>query len=291
MPPRFAVAAIVAFWLATTAHIAYRDWWPRVFASGPPPVAIELADEAKQNIPAKWSLYRNGKPIGRLTTQMKYHDADDAFQFTYRYARLQLEQGGVTLVIPDATSDMRISRHGDLKEQTLSGKLEVIAGRSTFEGQIHVRGTVEKGVLTGRGEIKSSFGDFAGDLEPVPVKRGQPLNPLQPVNRITGVHGGLRWEVHEYNPLQDALANLIRKQLAKSGLPFGDAGPKDSLVAEVGAAPRDLTWQGQEVACWVIEYRRKAGPIARTWVQVKDGKVLRQEAFEGDEALMFERED
>ena len=291
MPPRVAVAGIVVFWLATTAYVAYRDVWPRLFASGPPPVAIELADEAKQNIPAKWTLYRNGKEIGKLATLMKYHDATDEFQFTYKYRNLRLEQGGVVLEVPEATSDVRMTRGGDFKEQSLSGRLQIVVRKSQFEGHITVRGVVAGGVLTGRGEVTSSFGDFAGDLDPVPVRQGQPLNPLQPVNRIAGVSGGHRWIVHEYNPLQDALADLIRKQLAKSGLPLGDAKAKDPLLAEVAGASRNLTWQGQEIACWVIEYRRKEDPIARTWVQVKDGKVLRQEAFEGGETLVFERED
>ncbi len=168
----------------------------------------------------------------------------------------------------------------------------MLAGKTKFEGTIRVRGVVTDGVLTGRGELKSSFGDFAGDLEPVPVQRGQPLNPLQPVNRISGVRGGMRsWVVHEYNPLQDALADLLRKQLAKSGLPLGDPKPKDSLIAEVGSSPQALTWQNEEVACWVIEYRRKDDTIARTWVRASDGKVLRQEAFEGGETLTFDRED
>ena len=64
MPSRFAVAGIFAFWLVTTGYVAYRDLWPRVFASGPPPVSIELADEARQGIPAKWTLYRNDQKAG-----------------------------------------------------------------------------------------------------------------------------------------------------------------------------------------------------------------------------------
>lgn len=291
MPPRIAVAGIVAFWLAVTAYVAYRDVWPRLFATGPPPVSIELADEAKQSIPAKWALSRNGKKVGRLTTQMKYLDKDNTFQFTYRYSDLTLAQGGITLRVPDATSDVRMTRDGDLKEQTMKGKIEVQAGKTKFEGTIDVRGVVTNGVLTGSGEVKSTFGDFGGDLDPVPVKSGQPLNPLQPVNRIANVQGGHRWFVSEYNPLQDALADLIRKQLAKSGLPIGDAKPKDALLAEVGGSPRNLTWQNQEVACWVIEYRRNEDAVARTWVRVTDGKVLRQESFEGGETLVFERED
>ncbi|MBP3959816.1 hypothetical protein J8F10_31600 [Gemmata sp. G18] len=291
MPPRSAVAVIVAFWLAITAYIAYRDVWPRVFASGPPPVTIELADEAKQNIPARWTLYRNGQRVGKLTTLMKYHDADDAFQFSYRYTQLQLEQGGITLEVPEATSDVRMTRSGDLKEQSLTARVKAVTRGITIEGTIDVRGEVKNNKLTGRAELKSALLTIASDLEPMEVKQGQPLNPLQPVNRINGVRGGHRWNVHEYNPLQDALGDLIRKQIAKSGISLGAPKPKASLIADVDRSPRNLLWQNQEIACWVIEYRRDADVIARTWVQVTDGKVLRQEASEGGESLMFDRED
>jgi hypothetical protein len=40
----------------------------------------------------------------------------------------------------------------------------------------------------------------------------------------------------------------------------------------------------------VIEYRRTE-VVARTWVRVADGKVLRQELSEKGEALTFERKD
>ena len=39
MPSRPAVAAILLFWLATTGYAVYRDVWPRLFPSGPPPDA------------------------------------------------------------------------------------------------------------------------------------------------------------------------------------------------------------------------------------------------------------
>ena len=289
MPPRFAVAGIVAFWLATTAFVVHRDVWPRLFSSGPPPVSIELADEARQNVPAKWHLLRNGQKVGRLSTQMKYLDSEDAFLFTYRYSGLKFEQSGVALEVPDATSEVRMTRAGDLREQTM--KVEVLlGGEKGARGTIDMRGTVTNGVLTGRVEIKSALINLAGDLDPVPVPRGMPLNPMQPVNRIGNVRAGLEWVVHESNPMGDAVGGLIRKKLAEFGLRLPEEKAKDALVAQVGAAPEALTWQGQEVACWVIEYRR-AEPVARTWVRVSDGKVLRQEAFEKGESLTFERED
>lgn len=289
MPPRFAVAGILAFWLATTAFVAYRDVWPRLFASGPPPVVIELADEARQNVPAKWGLYRNGQKVGKLTTQMKYLDAEDTFAFTYRYTGLKFEQGGVTLEVPEATSEMRMTRDNQLKEQTM--KLEVQLGATKdARGIIDVRGTVTNGVLTGRVDIKSPILNLFGDLDPVGVKDGMPLNPLQPVNRLGNVRGGQQWVVHESNPMQEAVGSLLRKKLAEFGLRIPEERAKDVLVAQVAREPRTLSTKGEEVSCWVIEYRR-AEPVARTWVRVSDGKVMRQEAFEKGESLVFERED
>lgn len=289
MPPRFAVAGILAFWLATTAFVAYRDVWPRLFASGPPPVVIELADEARQNVPAKWGLYRNGQKVGKLTTQMKYLDAEDTFAFTYRYTGLKFEQGGVTLEVPEATSEMRMTRDNQLKEQTM--KLEVQLGATKdARGIIDVRGTVTNGVLTGRVDIKSPILNLSGDLDPVGVKDGMPLNPLQPVNRLGNVRGGQQWVVHESNPMQEAVGSLLRKKLAEFGLRIPEERAKDVLVAQVAREPQTLSTKGEDVSCWVIEYRR-AEPVARTWVRVSDGKVMRQEAFEKGESLVFERED
>ncbi len=292
MPSRVTVMCIFAFWLVTTGYIAYRDVWPRVFASGPPPVSIELADEARQNIPAKWTLYRNGQKAGRLTTQMKYLDTEDTFQFTYRYTELTLEQSDVTLTASEAVSEVRMSRAGDLKGQTMTAKVKVLfRGTELAEGTIDVRGVVTDGFLTGRGELKSSLLNAVGDLDPVPVpKNGQPLNPLQPVNRLRGVSGPRTWVVYESNPLQDAVADLVRKKVAEFGVRFQERKAKEELYAAVARSPQNLNWKGEDVSCWVIEYRR-AEPVARTWVRVSDGKVLRQEAFEKGESLSFERED
>jgi hypothetical protein len=292
MPPRPIVAAVVAFWLAVTGFAFYRDVRPRLFASGPPPVSVELADEARQAVPARWALLRNGQPVGRLTTQMKYLDAEDAFLFTYDYRNLRLDQSDITLLVPEGLAEVRLTRAGELKSQTMRAKVGVLfRGAEVAQGSIDIRGTAANGALTGRAELKSSLFSLAGDLDPVPVPRGgQPLNPLQPVNRLAHLRGGLGWQVSESNPLQDAVANLLRKKLGEFGIRLPDQKQKDSLVAKVGDEPRSLTWQKQDVPCWVIEYRR-AEVVARTWVRASDGKVLRQEAFEKGETLTFERED
>jgi hypothetical protein len=294
MPPRFAVAGILAFWLATTGFTFYRDVWPRLFASGPPPVSIELADEARQNVPAKWKLFRNGQPLGRLSTQMKYLDAEDAFAFTYRYNDLEFGQGGLTFAFPHLTTEVRMTRGGDLKGETVTALAVVRVGElELVSGTLEVVGTVADGVLTGRAELKTSAGGLlnaAGDLDPVPVPERMPLNPLQPVNRLAHVRGGERWTVHESDPLRDALMPLVRRKLAEHKVRLPDPPARESVVAEVGAEVQPLDWHGRAVPCWVIEYRR-AEPFVRTWVQAGDGKVLRHEVFEKGENLTFEREE
>ncbi len=293
MPSRMVVASIFAFWLATTGFVFYRDIWPRLWAFGPPPVAIDLADEARQNSPAKWTIYRNGSKSGKLTTQMKYLDARDAFQFTYRYSQLEFEQAGILLKIPEATADVFMTRNGDLKEQSMNGRVEVWMKGSPqplASGTIDIRGVVGGGILTGHCAIHSTLANLQGDFEPVPVPQGQPLNPLQPVNRLAHVRGGQTWVVHELNPLQDAVGGLFRKKIAELGLRFPEQPPKERLVAEVDRSPRILSWQNEQVPCWVIEYRRHE-VVARTWVRQSDGQVLRQEAFEKGETLSFQRED
>ncbi|MCS6865548.1 MAG: hypothetical protein RMJ56_16750 [Gemmataceae bacterium] len=293
MPRRMVVALIVAFWLTTTGFVFYRDVWPRLVASGPPPVAIDLADEARQNSPTKWTIHRNGAKSGQLTTQMKYLDADDAFQFSYRYTHLELEQAGIVLKIPEASLDVFMTRHGDLKEQHLGGQIELLMKGSSHpfaSGTMDVRGVVRAGILTGRCSIRSSLVHLEGDLEPVPVPQGQPLNPLQPVNRLANVRGGQTWVVHELNPLQDAIGGLVRQKVAELGLRLPELPPRERLVAEVAPSPQTLRWHNEDVPCWVIEYRRQ-DVVARTWVRQTDGQVLRQEAFEKGEKLSFERQE
>lgn len=291
MPPRSVVLGIVAFWLAVTGFAFYRDVWPRLFSDQAPPVSIELADEARQNVPARWAIVRNGERIGRLVTQMQYLDATDEFKFTYRYSDLALEQSGIVMKLPDALSEVSLSRAGHLKAQSMTAKAEALLnGVSVAQGSVSVRATVTNGALTGRAEIKSTLLNLEGDLDPVPVPAGLPLNPLQPVNRIANVRPGDRWEVHESNPLQDAVGNLFRKKLAETGLRLPEEKKRDSLVARVSAEQQELTIRGEGVRCWVIEYRR-AEVVARTWVRASDGKVLKQEAFEKGETLSFERED
>jgi hypothetical protein len=281
MPSCRAVALVLAFWVATTAYVAYRDVWPLLFASGPPPVAIDLADEAAQAIPVRWTISRNGQPIGKLITQMKYVEADDTFRFTHDYKQLRFEVANVAVVFPELTNVIRVTRAGDLREQSTDAKLELYLGDVKLgDATAKLAGTVADDQFLAAVELKSPIRNVSKTLDPIPVPKGQPLNPLQPVNRIAGLKPGRRWVVHEFDPLAE-----IVKQFG-----LGGTEKKGSLVAEV-LEPRDLDRRDGPVPCWVIEYRRDGELKARTWVRVADGKVLKQEAFEKGEHLTIDRDD
>ena len=304
MPSRPVVVLILAFWSLTLGVAFYHDVWPHLNASGPPPMAVDLADEASQNLQVRWAVLRGTEQIGTLRTSMRYVEADDTFQLTHKYTKLRFDFPGfrglgipdVRIELPDLTTTTRVTREGDLREQSMTGTMDLQIAKgseylSVAKAEAHVTGRVEGGVFRGHCDLKSPFFNVKRDLEPVPVPQGQALNPLQPFNRIGNIRPGQRWVVHRIDPLEEALAALFQEQLGKHGF----AVPKkkeEPLIAQVSSEPEALLWgKGDaEVLCWVIEYRG-GDARAKTWVRVSDGKVLRQEAMMNGEMLALVREE
>jgi hypothetical protein len=294
MPSRPVVAAILAFWLATAGYAFYRDVWPRLISSGPPPLLIDLADEASQfSAGIDWTLYRGDQKVGRLTTRTTYRDEDDTFLFTHKYKQVQFDFGTARVQVPELVTTTRVTRSGELREQAMEGmlKVQLAAGGAGFvdlaAARAKVEGRAEGGRFVGRCELVSPLGNVSRDLDPVPVPAGQALNPLQPVNRLDRVHPGRRWVIYTFDPLAEALAALGRGQLGGLGLPEHRREP---LIAEVLPSPQPLDRKGGPVPCWVIEYRN-GDTKARTWVRVSDGRVLRQEASGFGERVAIDRDE
>jgi len=291
MPSRPTIVAVVLFWLATVGWVGCRDVWPRLTASGPPPVEVELGDEASQLVPVRWNVLRGGQRVGRLTTRMTYQDADDTFRLTHQYANLTFDFGSARVVFPEVTLTTRVTRGGALREQGMVGRVQIqrrIGDEfvSVGEGRAVVEGEVRDGLFHSRCDIDSPLLKVKRDLDPVPVPDGQALSPLQPVGRITNVRAGQRWVVHEINPLHDAMSSLLKGVV---GLP---EEKREAFVATVGDRPEPLAWgrDKAEVLCWVIDYRAGESRV-RTWVRADDGRVLRQEASRDGETLALERDE
>jgi hypothetical protein len=302
MPSRLGVGFILLFWAVTTAVVGYREVWPWLASDGPPPLRIDLADEAAAARPAGWGVYRGNQRIGSLVTRMEYVADDDTFRFVNTYQGLSFDFAPVALRIPRLQTVVRVTRSGELREQhmtgTLSGSFKMPLGTLPIgEAAAEVTGVVENGQLVGRCKIwypaSSATPTIDRALEPVPVPAGQVLNPMMPVGRLRDVQPGRRWVIREVDPLRDAVNILLREaakdsQVAMSALPRPE---NRELLAEVRSKPEKLVRaDGQSVECWVIEYRGDE-VVARTWVSVADGRVLRQEAAGFGEQLRFERED
>jgi hypothetical protein len=302
MPSRLGLLAIVAAWLAVTGHVVYHDVWPRYFGDAPPPIRIDLIDEATQLVPVKWVITRGNRPVGTLQTRTEYVEADDTFRFVNNYRNLTLDVGGVavpvTVLIPKLETVIRVGRDGDLREQSMAGELQALLGPAKFgDASAEITGVVTGGVLKAHCVVRYPASarepTIERDLDPVPVPAGQVLNPLMPVNRLEGINPGRRWVVREVDPLKDAMA-LLFKEIARENkvtlpLPAGTSGAE--LIAEVASGTEEYPLTGgRSVECRVITYRGET-VAARTWVSIADGRVMRQEATAGDEVLRFDRQD
>ena len=302
MPSRLGLLAIVAAWFAVTGHVVYHDVWPRYFADAPPALQIDLADEATQQAPTKWTITRGDKKIGTLTTRMEYVAGDDSFRFVNNYGKLNLDAGKgdnvLSVEAPKLVTTIRVSRTGELREQSMSGELRVSLGPVELgQASAEVEGRVVAGMLVGRCRVRypidASQPTIDRELEPVPVPAGQVLNPMMPVNRLRDITPGRRWVIREVDPLRDALAvlftELTKGQKLPIALPTSASGAE--LLAEVQSGTEDYPMRaGLPVPCRVIAYRAEQ-VTARTWVSVADGRVMRQEATYAGETLRFDRDD
>ena len=265
MPSRPAVLGILAFWLATAGVVFDRDIRPRLFADAPPPLLIDLADEATQQAPTFWTVTRNGRKVGRVSTRMKYEAETDGFRFTSTYSDLKIDFDAGKLLqlavqVPSLETTTVVGRAGDLRAQAVKAKLAAkLGGVKVADATADVTGTVTAGQLVGRCKIVSPMGELDQPLDPTPVPGGQVLNPLLPVNRLQDVRPGRRWLIREVDPLRDAIETLVRQVAKQSDLAAGllpPRGERRELFAEVRADPEDVPRPDKTtVSCWVIEYR------------------------------------
>jgi hypothetical protein len=284
LPSRVTTIGIFAFWLLTAGWFIRRELAPTWGAGDAPPYAIELADEAmRQAVPVIWSVHRNGEFLTTATTRVEYVEPDDTFSLNCELRKFDLVTGQtLAVIVNDLRNVYRVSRAGELLGMRTD--LAVTVGGSRID--LMVAAEVKEGRALLRCTVRSPWGSFEPPLEPVPVSAAGVLNPLHPVQRVRGLRPGQRWTMPLVDPLADALRVALGRFVKDTlgGQALSMSGPR-SLVAEV-TGPRGLEWNGREHDCYVIEY---AGDDYRaaTWVRVRDGLVLRQEAGgNGDEFVL-----
>lgn len=281
MPPRHLILAILAFWVATTGWLFYRDLWPRLRPGEPPPFVIDLADEVSEQ-KIFWRVFQNGEDKGGYAfSWVHYRPDDDTFDVSSEFKLFSKGKGTGADKQTEADqvfeSTYRVTPEGVFRQ--INAKVSIkIQG---IEIQARITGRVDGPLFRPHLHLTSPAVEVDRDLKPVAMsRRGSVLNPLQPLNRIQGLRPGQRWRVPLIDPLQDALS-------AFSGRP-AEIG---FLDAEVLPQLQTLTWGTRKTtdACLVIAYQGEDRQ-ARTWVRASDGLVLRQEASHHGATLTLERD-
>jgi hypothetical protein len=279
MPSRPVTFAIIAFWLLTAGWFVSRDVLPHWRTGEPPPYTIDLADETLQHVVIRWTFTLNDRKAGTIRTGLIYRDSDDTFEWTASSPELTLATiGEISVVVRDFDDAARVTREGDLRALKTNVRLGVqgLNLTATFEMTADVRqGRLYRHALF----AAPGFARREWTLEPTDPPRGNVLNPMHPIPRITGLRPGQEWR----QPLTDPRSDIIRTIMP--GLP--ESPP--ALQARVLMEPRIIEWNGESHTCLVIEYSGDEY-TARTWVRESDGMVLRQEAEAHGETLVLQRE-
>lgn len=294
MPSRPVAVLIVAFWLASTGWLLYREWWPWLRADSPPPFTVELADEAAPQL-AHWSIWRGDQRIGAANTRMVIQK-DDTFELTSTIENLTLSILNIEAKASRMVTVQRVNRKGELLAFSSNMRMSMNAFGLSPEMKTKIEGTVRDGKLHAQTSLEIDGAQFLDQpIDPIPLQSGSLLNPLQPVARLHA-RPGQHWKITHVDPFMEAFKASLRKmdQERKLGgiitrLVDKISGPT-VVLAEVLDETKTLTYQDKPTECYVIEYKSKDFN-GRTWVRVSDGNVLLQEVSGNGENVSLRRED
>jgi hypothetical protein len=291
MPPRGVIVGILAFWTFMTGWLFMRELWPRIQPGQPPPFGIDLADEAQNSIPIRWSIFRDDEenPCGYIRTWVNFRDQDETFELVGEF---KLWKTSVTTGQPDfvVRSKYRVTREGELRD--FESAIELNLKVNTPNGE-EISFRVE--LLQVTGEVRDHFcyphikvsdevkkwvpllSFLERDLDPVPMpKRASLLNTLAPVNKLAKVRKGQHWRI----PMVDPLSMFWNRS---PRMKYLDAEVLDDTVR--------LQWgtKKEPVSCLIIEYQGD-DITGQTWIQEEDGLVIRQEITQHGTKLELRRD-
>jgi hypothetical protein len=280
MPSRWLSLAIVAFWLATNGWLFYHDIWPSWRPGQPPPMTIDLIQEARKSdefVP--WIVTQNGRPVFYAKTSI-HRIGPDTFEMVAEYRRRRDHERATVLgfiTLEGMRSRYRVTSAGNLLGLGMTAEVSFLLKNAT--GSLEVEGEVHSGQLT-----PYVYVHVLGKLEEsklpavdVPAQSSV-LLPLHPIDRIRGLRPGQSWTIPLLDPLEASIAKMV---------PGLDRGPQ-FVRARVSNEPQDLIWNKHPVSCLVIDYQ--GDMKGRTWVEVGTGRVMRQEAQVGDDTWAMQRD-
>jgi hypothetical protein len=278
MPPRHVTLAIVAFWLAMSGWLFYRDLWPRLRPGDPPPYVIDLVDEARfRESRNHWVVLENGKDIGYANTWVDYRQSDDTFRLNGEFKIRTPDGRGDPRV--EVQSWYRVTRTGELREIDAQVKMRPGFAGLSFPVEGSVNGQVRDGKLVLRCRIPLFSVDK--ELDPVSVaERGSVLTTMQPLNRIHGLRAGQHWQIALFDPASAILPTANPKPRILSA---------EVVTGDLEIPPARPDFPALVIPCFVINYEG-TDSRARTWVRQSDSTVLQQEASFGNEQLTLRRD-
>jgi hypothetical protein len=300
MPPRLAVIAIVLGWLATIGWVASDKWMHHFRPNDRPDLLIELADEVAPEM-ASWTVSRGGKKIGTADTRFAPRK-DGLFEMSSKIRELDTRVAIIEVKIPFFTTTRVVNRQGEVVSIEANGKLtfKVLGLELKIDGTF--AGTVEGDEVVGECTFASEMlgaGKTTHKIVPIPMKSKQAFSPLQPMHKFPPLRPGQTWTESNVDPVSDvlsaALEQVAKKWLAETlpgqSIPnlFKNKAAARELRAEVQTETEPIPYRGNDRICRVIVYKGEDLRM-RTWVDIVDGRVLKQEATSLGEKLILQRE-
>ncbi len=301
-----------------TGWLFVRDYWPHLQPGQPPPFRIDLADEAQNNIPVRWSIFKDGEGRGYARTWVNFRNRDDVYKgHVPKAGEWEFELGGEFKLWrttnrygqPDflVRNKYRVTREGELREfestVSINRKTKILApvGQDPDSPQEDSENSEEIQLIEVSGEVRDGFCyprivvspdvkkwmPFVAFVEPIVAFLERPMEPVPMPKRAAIL-----------NPLEpvNKLAKVRKGQRWR--IPMVDpmsvwqnSSRVQYLDAEVLRETEWIKWgtHKQPVPCLVIKYHGD-DLTGYTWVQEEDGLVVGQEITQHGDNLRLMRD-
>jgi hypothetical protein len=187
-----------------------------------------------------------------------------------------------------------VTRQGDLVSVDARANLQPVPGDPERKLDITLKGQVVRDEFRGMCELHAEGGKTPQPLESIRLVTANAFAPFQPLQKYAPLRPGQSWQASNIDLLGELLY-AARPAVAKiigdaTPLPLPDRRPPTEVVARVQERMEDVvSLRGRRRTCWVIVFEADE-VLARTWVDVADGKVVRQEANGLGETIAFVRD-
>jgi hypothetical protein len=253
---------------------------------------LDLADEVAPQ-QATWLLYRGDTRVGSVESRLGPRK-DGLFDLTTRLRDLELDSGAVQVKVPLVWTTRTMTRTGDLVALESRATLHFRGGWIGVRQNASLKGEVHGDDFRAACEFDSSAGPVPRPVGPVRLISKNVFSPYQPLLKYPPLRPGQGWRASNVDPVGEILhvARPLAGWLAGDGQPnpLPDRRPPTEVAARVQEPAEELvTPRGRQRTCRVIVFEAD-GVVARTWVDVADGKVWRQEANGLGETIAFVRD-